>query len=69
MNHRIEHEAHFISLTMADKAAAKKLQSQIKGYLGQLSLNLERWKGAIELAQATRNDHNDYKYERKPVKV
>ena len=37
---------------------AKKLKSQVKGYLGQLSRNLDQLKGSIELAKATRSDHD-----------
>ena len=41
---------------MADEAAAKKLKSKIKGHLGHLKKQLDRWQGQIELAQSTKLD-------------
>ena len=39
-------------------AEAQKLKGQVKGYLGQLSQNLEQLKGSMELAKATRSDQD-----------
>ena len=39
-------------------AEAQKLKGQVKGYLGQLSRNLDLLKGSVELAKATRSDHD-----------
>ena len=39
-------------------AEAQKLKGQVKGYLGQLSRNLDQLKGSVELAKATRSDHD-----------
>ena len=37
---------------------AASLKGKVKGYLGQLSRNLDLLKGSMELAKATRSDHD-----------
>ena len=37
---------------------AASLKNKVKGYLGQLSQNLEQLKGSMELAKATRSDQD-----------
>ena len=37
---------------------AASLKGKVKGYLGQLSRNLDLLKGSVELAKATRSDHD-----------
>ena len=42
---------------MADKAEAKKVKNRCNGHLGHLATQLERWKGAIQLAKSTKLEH------------
>ena len=49
-------------------ADAKKLRGLVKGNLSQLSRNLENWKGAMDLATATKSDHDIKRMEEYQVK-